>query len=136
MQQMAFTLKMIKAMNEQTIVEKEFSKLAKLQEQLKILTDQKKCSEAFSLLHDYCYSHYDFDDNLLIRNPETDVIYHLYDQKKLTLTQIEVIMTSLNHKAEIFLECGEKLLSELFTNAAEKLSIFIQSKDNNKSTEV
>ena len=121
-------------MNEQSIADKEFSKLSKLEKELQHLSAQKKYSEALHLIHEYCYSHYDFDDNMLIRNPETDIIFHLYDQKKLTITQIEVIMSSIKHKAEIFADSGQEQNAELFKKAAEKINSFIQTKVINRNT--
>ena len=122
-------------MGEQLITDKELIKLSKLQEQLKQLTANKKGKEALEKIHEYCFSHYDFDDQLLIKNEQTDITFHLYDQKKLTLSQIEVIKTLLVDKSEIYLECGEAIHSELFKKASDKLSLFINSKniDNQQS---
>ena len=121
-------------MSEQIITDKELIKLSKLQEQLKQLTDNKKSKEALDKIHEYCFSHYDFDDNILKSNPQLDIVFHLYDQKKLTLVQIEVIKILLTQKAETYLECGDNNQSEVCKKTADKLNNFIQSKNNQSSS--
>lgn len=122
-------------MESRDYIEKELSKLSKILAHLIGLRKENKLTEAIVYINECCLNHYDFNSDVLISDRTMDVGYHLYDQKKLTLPQMEVVTELILQKAEIFAELDSKHISEIYYNAAIKLFDFIESHNKTYSME-
>ncbi len=128
---MALLLKVpLLLMETRDYIEKELEKLNKVLAIIFDLKQQKKHAEIIPFINDFTSKNYDFNSDLLIGDEQYDIVQDLYDQKKLTIGQIEIIAELLFEKAQVF-EFEETFeMANKFYIPSLKLMEFLKTKSN------
>lgn len=133
---MASLLKLpLPQMETRDYIEKELEKLNKVLGVIFSLKQQNKNTEIVSYINDFTIKNYDFNSDLLINDEQYDIVQDLYDQKKLTIGQIEIIAELLFEKAQVFeLEEAFDMASKFYTPSL-KLMEFLKTRSTVFSVE-
>lgn len=122
-------------MNQEDIIVREVERLAKNVATISAYKTKGQEIQAIAFIEEQLNTYFDLDINKFYNSGQVNLVSYLYDIKKLTLHQIEIIAELIYQRAELITNGDNIQQLHFYYNNALMLFEFTQAKLNNMSTE-